>query len=131
MGPFVSKDSWGPTHRSLTRRSYTYLIANYAVTELYIISWMYTLNSRNDMRWRKERPQKVRFAFNTQIFDKVHNSWPLNISLFIADQTPSQMPSKVEGHILPPAVSLSPSSRENAPYPVVVQLESTQSHTLP
>ena len=81
MGPFVSRESSRPTHRPLTRRSYTYIIANYAVTKLYIISWIYTLNSRNDMRWRNERPQKLRFALNTQIFEKVRDLPALNMPL--------------------------------------------------
>jgi hypothetical protein len=124
MGPFVSREFSGLTHKSLIRRSYTYIIANYAVTKLYIISWMYTLNSRNDMRWRKERPQKLRFALNTHIFEKACDLPALNISLFAADQSSFQTPGEVAGHIFPPAISISP------PCPVVVQLESAQSHTL-
>ena len=46
---------------------------------------MYTLNSRNDMRWRKQRPQKVRFALNTQIFDKVRNLLALDTPFFVAN----------------------------------------------
>ena len=89
---------------------------------------MYTLNSRNDMRWRKQRPQKVRFALNTQIFDKVRDLPAPDVSPFVANHTPYQVPDEVAGHILPPAVPLSLSSREKHPYPVVVQLESARSH---
>ena len=79
MGPFVSREPFKLTHRSLIKRRYTYVIANHAVTKLYIISWMYTLNSRNDMRWRKQRPQKVGFALNTRIFDRVRDLPALNM----------------------------------------------------
>ena len=102
MGQFVSKESSRLMDKPLTRRSYTYIIANYAVAKLYIISWMYTLNSRNDMRWRKERPQKLRFALNTQIFEKVRNLPVPNMPVILTDKTTFQAPEEVTGHILPP-----------------------------
>lgn len=86
---------------------------------------MYTLNSRNDMRWRKQRPQKVRFALNTQIFDKVRNLLGLDVALFVANQTIFQMPGELAGHH---AVSHSPSNKEKHLYPIIVQLEDARSH---
>lgn len=57
------------------------------------------------MRWRKERPQKLRFALNTQIFEKARDLPAPNMLIFVANKTSFQVSGEVAGHVFPPAVS--------------------------